>query len=36
MNSVKRMGIYWHTAVQLSVEDSHWKFVIEEELEVGL
>jgi hypothetical protein len=30
------MGIQWHTAVQLLVGDSHGKFVVEEELDVGL
>jgi hypothetical protein len=35
-NSVKRMGIKRHTAAQLSVGGSHGKFVVEEELVVGL
>jgi hypothetical protein len=35
-SSVKRMGIQWHIAVQLSVGDSQGRFVVEEELEVDL
>jgi hypothetical protein len=30
------MGIQGHTAVQLSIGDTHGKFVVEKELEVGL
>jgi hypothetical protein len=39
---VKRMGIQWHTTekmrmrIKLSVGNSHWKLVVEDELKVSL
>jgi hypothetical protein len=35
-SSVKRIRIKWHIAVHLLVGYSHRKFIVEEELEVGL
>jgi hypothetical protein len=35
-SSVKRMGIQRHTALRLSMEESHGILIVDEELEVGL